>query len=297
MERSASRHVWKTEGQAKTHPCIWMQSGAVKKKSCTHYYACNTCKYDQGMEKLVTAGKHISWQDAMRLRNSTDRICRHTMTQRTGTKICPMNYNCSRCDFDQYFEDTLAPRTGNTGVDIRSIKGFDLAQDYYFHNRHTWVSIESGGTIRVGMDDFSAKVFGAANGFELPLTGQELNRDTIGFGMKVKDHLADVVSPVNGIITGVNPSLRHDAAVSSHDPYGNGWLFTVHHPDPETITEELLKDEDSVQWLEQDIHSLETMIEDVAGPMSTDGGFIQTDVYGNLPALGWDNLTHRFLGT
>jgi len=39
------------------------------------------------------------------------------------------------------------------------------------------------------------------------------------------------------------------------------------------------------------------MIEDVAGPMATDGGLLQEDIYGNLPDLGWKNLTKTFLKT
>jgi len=42
---------------------------------------------------------------------------------------------------------------------------------------------------------------------------------------------------------------------------------------------------------------LEGMIEEVAGPISADGGFLSKDIYGNLPDLGWNNLTTSFLGT
>jgi hypothetical protein len=39
------------------------------------------------------------------------------------------------------------------------------------------------------------------------------------------------------------------------------------------------------------------MIEQVAGPLAADGGYLTKDVYGNLPGLGWKNLTKRFLKT
>jgi len=38
-------------------------------------------------------------------------------------------------------------------------------------------------------------------------------------------------------------------------------------------------------------------IESVAGPLAADGGYIAEDIYGNLPALGWKNLTKTFLKT
>jgi hypothetical protein len=39
------------------------------------------------------------------------------------------------------------------------------------------------------------------------------------------------------------------------------------------------------------------MIEDVAGPLAADGGYLADDIYGNLPDLGWKNLAQKFLKT
>ncbi len=53
----------------------------------------------------------------------------------------------------------------------------------------------------------------------------------------------------------------------------------------------------SVDWINNEICNLETMIEDEAGPLAADGGFLTNDIYGALPDLGWDNLTKTFLKT
>ncbi len=39
------------------------------------------------------------------------------------------------------------------------------------------------------------------------------------------------------------------------------------------------------------------MVEAEVGPLPADGGQIVTDVFGNLPALGWENLTRTFFRT
>jgi hypothetical protein len=39
------------------------------------------------------------------------------------------------------------------------------------------------------------------------------------------------------------------------------------------------------------------MIEEVAGPLAADGGYLQEDIFGNIPDLGWKNLTKTFLKT
>ena len=54
---------------------------------------------------------------------------------------------------------------------------------------------------------------------------------------------------------------------------------------------------DSLHWVNNEIDTLEGMIEDVAGPLAADGGYLQDDIYGNLPDLGWKNLTKTFLKT
>ena len=49
--------------------------------------------------------------------------------------------------------------------------------------------------------------------------------------------------------------------------------------------------------MNNEVQNLESMIEDVAGPLAADGGFLVSDIYGNLPDLGWKNLTQAFLRT
>jgi len=43
----------------------------------------------------------------MRRLGDMDRTCRHTLTNRIDGRICAINYECSKCDFDQMFEDYM----------------------------------------------------------------------------------------------------------------------------------------------------------------------------------------------
>ncbi|WP_161626870.1 glycine cleavage system protein H [Desulfospira joergensenii] len=282
--------------KAKT-PCIWMGAGVVKKKTCNHFNDCHTCRFDAGMKKGAATGRHMTWQEAMRRLDSKERTCRHALTGRTGPRICPMNYNCKRCDFDQLFEDTLCPAAATENLHTREVKGFNLPSDHYFHTGHAWARIEQGGFIRVGMDDFSLKVLGSPDHLELPLMGQELNQGRSGWGMRRRDKEADVLSPINGVITRVNPHPMKSPEQMGEAPYSQGWLFTVHHPDPKAAVKPLMDDEKSPAWLGNEVSGLEEMIQDVAGPLSADGGTLIPDVYGSLPGLGWEALVSRFLGT
>ena len=287
----------KDKKRLSTNPCLWMQAGVVTSKTCRNFYDCTTCKYDEGMRNQAEKGKQLSWQDAMRRKPGLARVCRHTLTGRIEKRTCAYNYECSTCDFDQFFEDVWATKTGSQPHDMRDVKGFNLPSGSYFHDGHTWARMESGGVIRVGMDDFSLKLLGKADAFDLPLMGKELSQSKAGWGLKRGDNLADVLSPVDGVIVEVNGRLREKPVMANQDPYGDGWLFVIRNQHPEGPFKQLMDDTLSLNWMAAEVGKLEGMIESVAGPLAADGGYIAEDIYGNLPALGWRNLTKTFLKT
>jgi len=292
--------VWliKPDKTAKTtNPCLWMQSGVVKFKSCDNYYDCTSCKYDHAMDQKVAKGKQISWQAAMKRRPDLDRVCRHSLTGRIEKRMCAYDYECGKCDFDQYFEDVWTVKAKAFPAEMQQVRGFDVPMGYYFHNGHAWARIESGGYIRIGLDDFALKVLGQADAFDLPLMGKELDQSKVGWGLKRKSNLADVLSPVDGVIMEVNSKVRENPKLANTEPYGDGWLFMVRTPDVKVTMKKLMVDQDSLSWINEEVNQLETMIEEVAGPLAADGGYLADDIYGNLPDLGWKNLTQKFLRT
>jgi glycine cleavage system H lipoate-binding protein len=300
IESVLGGQVWlvKPDKKAKAAtPCLWMQAGVVKFKGCDNYYDCTSCKYDHAMDQKVAKGKQISWQEAMKRRPDLDRVCRHSLTGRIEKRMCAYDYECGKCDFDQYFEDVWTTKAKAFPAEMQQVKGFDIPMGYYFHNGHAWARIESGGYIRVGLDDFALKVLGEADALDLPLIGKELDQSKAGWGLKRKDNLADVLSPVDGVIMEVNSKVRENPRLANNEPYGDGWLFMVRTPDVKGTMKKLMVDQDSLSWINTEVNQLETMIEEVAGPLAADGGYLADDIYGNLPDLGWKNLTQKFLRT
>jgi glycine cleavage system H lipoate-binding protein len=292
--------VWLVKPDKKAqaaNPCLWMQAGVVKFKNCDNYYDCTTCKYDNAMAQKAAKGKQLTWQAAMKLRPDMDRVCRHSLTNRIEKRVCAYDYECSTCDFDQFFEDVWTTKSTSLPQEVQQIKGFDVPMGYYFHNGHAWARIESGGYIRVGLDDFALKVLGEADALDLPLMGKELDQGKVGWGLKRKDNLADVLSPIDGVIVEVNSEIREQPGKANREPYSGGWLFMVRTPDVKATMSKLMTDQSSLAWMNTEVGNLENMIEDVAGPLATDGGYLASDIYGNLPDIGWNNLTRAFLKT
>ncbi len=292
--------VWmvKPDRKAKAvNPCLWMQAGVVKFKNCDNYYDCTTCKYDNAMAMKAERGKQLTWQEAMRRMPDMDRVCRHSLTNRIERRACAHDYQCATCDFDQFFEDVWTTKSKSMPGEVQQVKGFDIPMDFYFHEGHAWARIESGGYIRIGLDDFALKVLGKADALDLPLMGKELDQGKVGWGLKRKHNLADVLSPIDGVIVEVNAKLRERPDIANREPYGDGWLFMVRTPDVKATMAQLMVDQSSLSWISNEVANLESMIEDVAGPLAADGGYLAEDIYGNLPNIGWNNLTKAFLRT
>ena len=292
--------VWMVKPDKKAlmaNPCIWMQAGVVEFKNCNNFYDCTTCKYDAGMLKRVEQNNQISWQEAMRKQPDLQRICRHSLTNRIEKRACAYDYECATCDFDQFFEEVWSTKTKSMPSEVQDVKGFEVPSGYYFHNGHAWARIESGGCVRVGLDDFSLKVLGKPDALDLPLWGKELDKDTAGWGLRRGKNSAEVLSPVDGVIVEVNSNTRQNPELANAEPYGEGWLFMIRTPDIKRSLNKLMTDTDTLDWMNGEVNRLESMIEEVAGPLAADGGRLGKDIYGNLPGLSWKNLTKTFLKT
>jgi glycine cleavage system H lipoate-binding protein len=292
--------VWMVRPDKKAedgNPCIWMQTGVVGFKNCNNFYDCTNCKYDLGMRKKAEGQRQQTWQDAMRTRPGLERLCRHTLTRRIGNRACAYDYECATCDFDQFFEDVWSTKTKGIPREVQTVRGFRVPMGYFFHDGHTWMRIESGGYLRVGMDDFALKLLGKADAYDLPLMGKELDKDKVGWGLKRRENQADVRSPIDGVIVEVNSEVRKKPELANQNPYEDGWLFMVHTPDIKGAAKKLMSDAEGIPWIKGEVNKLEHMIEAVAGPLPSDGGFLAEDIYGNLPELGWSNLRHEFLKT
>ncbi len=290
--------IWRVQPdeQAKAaHPCLWMQTGVVSFKPCTNFYDCTTCAYDRAMHKKAATGKARTWQEAMRRMPDKDRLCRHSLTGRVGRRSCPYNYECSHCDFDQYVEEVLSSVSIDRPEFKHQVKGFQIPEGYMFHIGHTWARVESGGSIRIGMDDFAMKVLGSFDRFELPVMGKVVEQAEPAWGLSRGNHEAEALSPVEGIIMDVNQQVREYPGAAFEKPYEDGWLMLVRHNDIKSMLKRLMDEEQSLNWLSQEVATLEHMIEEVHGPLAADGGLLQPDVFGNCPELGWNSLTKTFL--
>jgi glycine cleavage system H lipoate-binding protein len=295
-----------------TAPCIWMQAGVVRRKFCAIDYHCEACRFDRAMRRTARensqlrqqdeipegkSGRIVYWKDRLRELPAWKQPCLHHMKGRIDFRACTHDYQCGNCEFDQYFSDQYTVHAVVRPVDVLDIKGFKLPHGYYLHRGHTWVKIEEDSTVRVGLDDFALRMLGPLDRVDAPLMGKEVKQDRDDILLSRCSNTARVQSPISGVVTDINPDLREKGNLANQDPYSRGWVMRLHANSLRQDLKKLMIGEQASEYLDRQIDRLYEVIEEEAGPLAADGGYLGDDIYGNLPPASWSKLTRLFLNT
>jgi glycine cleavage system H lipoate-binding protein len=293
-------------------PCIWMQAGVVRRKYCGTDYHCEACRFDRALRRSarensrlnqkgkISKGKSggiVYWKDRLRELPTWKQPCLHHMKGRIDFRACTHDYQCGNCEFDQYFSDQYTVHAVVRPVDVLDVKGFKLPHGYYLHRGHTWVKIEEGSTVRVGLDDFALRLLGPLDRVEAPLMGKQVEQDRDDILLSRSSNTARVQSPISGVVTDINPELREKGNLANQDPYTHGWVMRLHSDTLRADLKNLMIGEQAGEYLDDEIDRLYRVIEEEAGPLAADGGYLGDDIFGNLPKTSWQMLTRLFLHT
>ncbi|MGB7495920.1 MAG: glycine cleavage system protein H [Candidatus Acidiferrum sp.] len=187
---------------------------------------------------------------------------------------------------------SVAPRVLPTIV-----AGFELPENRRYHQGHTWALQESPTLVRVGIDDFGARLVGKIDEINLPKRGQWV-RQGQKFATLVRDgQKTELVSPVEGEVTNVNDALSSNAAMLNNDPYGQGWFVSVLSPDLPTSFRNLLNGSLARKWMAEASSHLQARIPALAGAVAQDGGVAVHDLTVQMPTAKWAEITREFFFT
>lgn len=289
--------------------CVWMQAGIVRRKQCRHNYACTECRFDRALRKAARhnrslarqgarpTGKRariVTWEERLRERPLNKRPCVHAMKGRITFRPCTHEYRCGNCEFDQFFFDQYSVHAVVKPVDVLDVEGFRIPQGYYLHGGHAWVKVEDKSMVRVGVDDFALRLLGPLDKVETPLFGKTVSQGAPGIKLVRGQQSAPVLSPVNGVVTDVNPAIREDGGLANRAPYSDGWVMRIHTADLRRDLGALMIGDETTQFIGTAVDRLYDIIEQTS-PLATDGGQLGDDIYGSLPDLDWNRLVKSFL--
>ena len=178
------------------------------------------------------------------------------------------------------------------------VNGFHVPQNLLFHIGHTWALSESPNLVRVGMDDFAAKLFGKVVQMTLPQRGQWVRQGQKIAAMERDGAAYEMLSPIEGTVTDVNDDVLKQPDLARTDPYGEGWLLKVNAPDPKTSFRNLLGGSLARWWTEEAAARLQRRMPGVlSAAMAQDGGLAVDNLTAPLSKGDRELLAHEFFLT
>lgn len=151
--------------------------------------------------------------------------------------------------------------------------------------------------LRLTLLPFGARLVGKVDEISLPKCGQWIRQGQKFVALVRDGQRAELVSPVEGEVTGINEALFSDAALLNTDPCGQGWFVSVLSLDLTTSFRNLLNGSLACRWMADASSRLPMRIPALAGAVARDGGVAVHDLTVQLPTTRWSERTREFFLT
>lgn len=111
---------------------------------------------------------------------------------------------------------------------------YEVPQGLYYSQEHQWVRID-GDLAVVGLTDYAQSQLGDVSYVDLPEPGCGLSQmDEMGAVESAKV-VADVLSPLAGVVAQINEALEDEPDLVNSDCYGSGWLIKLKNFDADGL--------------------------------------------------------------
>jgi len=137
---------------------------------------------------------------------------------------------------------------------------YNIREDYYYIKEHEWTLIEDADSARIGVTDYAQKALREITYFYVGEEGAKVKRmETICRIESVKC-VAEILSPLSGVVLRFNNALFDDPGIINRDPYGRGWITIIRPVNLDEELEELLKPELYAEHIKELIKVDETLL-------------------------------------
>jgi len=156
----------------------------------------------------------------------------------------------------------------------------DLPSGYRFHLGHTWMAEQRREMAHVGLDSFAARLLGKVE--RITVIGEQR---WVRQGQKLmtvsgNGETVDLLSPLEGVVTAINPEVIRNPQLAFEDPYNAGWICAIKSPEMETNRRNLVQSALAANWMHDSMQRLKTMLADPA--LAQDGGMPQSGLLSRL---------------
>ena len=120
---------------------------------------------------------------------------------------------------------------------------FQIPAEFYYTKEHEWVHIESTNC-RIGVTDYAQNSLHEIVYVDLPKVGAKVAQmQSLGTVESVKA-VADVYSPISGVVLEVNGELSDAPELVNKSPYEKGWITIIKPDDLKKELSTLMRPED-----------------------------------------------------
>lgn len=150
--------------------------------------------------------------------------------------------------------------------------GLEIPVNYCFHPAHTWVVREGRESARVGVDSFTTQLLDKVDAIVVTAEqrwvrqGQKLMTLTSG------GESLELVSPLEGVVTAVNPEVLKNPELLLREPYKGGWVCTIKSPEIDINLRNLVQGSMVAPWMQNSVSRLTRMLAPGDGVRAQDGG-------------------------
>lgn len=170
----------------------------------------------------------------------------------------------------------------------------------FFAPSHTWLNLYPSGKLRLGIDDFIARLVTRPEVILLKNAGEKVAKGEPIILLKENDHLLTVRSPLAGEILEANEELSRNPAYLRERLFGDGWGYTIK---PETVSElkQMMIGGESRTWIRDEFRRLRNFFATQSTNGTLQPAFLQD---GGTPAAGvldtmdervWHGFEEEFL--
>lgn len=285
--------------------CRWMEIGIVSYKLCTRNYECSSCPLEQALIEdqrnpiYFTRVKSPEWFSSAHREKflslpPESRKCRHMLTGEVSFRLCDNSFRCSSCEFHQSLLDRTSAEFPLIEEDVSWVAGYQVPLHLYFYRGHSWARLECNGIVRVGIDDFAAKLMGKVEAVELPKIGEQILQGAPASELKQNGLKARVRSPMDGVVVAVNPALTNPKN-TLRDPYGKDWMFLLEPVNLKQDLTNLLYGYDAKAWMNSDAERLFNLLQAKLGPIALKGALLNPQIWEKISENEWENMLKQFL--
>ena len=128
---------------------------------------------------------------------------------------------------------------------------YDVPENLYYNRDHLWIQKLDRQLVKVGITDYAQKMLHELTFVYLPAKKKAIKIFEIFGTIESIKAISELYSPLTGVIFEINTKLRKNPKIINEDPYGKGWIVTIHTSRFEEESGKLVKPEQYAEYLRE----------------------------------------------